>query len=115
MIDQEQINELWSIRSDNYNDYVREELSTERPEAWLALIEGNAPPERPLRILDAGCGPGFFSVLLAAVGHDVTGIDGSARMLAHAKENAAACGVSPVLLREHDLEDAPLFLFRAVK
>ncbi len=98
MIDQEQINELWSIRSDNYNAYVREELSTERPEAWLALIEGNAPPGRPLRVLDAGCGPGFFSVLLAAAGHDVTGIDGSARMLAHAKENAAACGVSPVLL-----------------
>ena len=98
MIDQAKINEAWSIRSDNYNRYVLEELHTERPAAWLALIEENAPAGRPLRVLDLGCGPGFFSVLLSRVGHEVTGIDGSARMLAHAKENAAAFGVRPTLI-----------------
>ena len=65
MLTQEQINEDWTVRSDNYNNYVEEEFATNRPEKWLELIESQAPAERPLRILDAGCGPGFFSVLLA--------------------------------------------------
>ena len=87
---QEQINEHWSELSDNFNDYVVDEFKTDRPAEWLRLIEANAPANRPLRVLDAGCGPGFFSVLLARAGHSVVGIDGSERMLLHARKNAAA-------------------------
>ena len=98
-ITQESINEEWTVRSDNYNNYVEEEFATDRPEKWLEIIEANAPAARPLRVLDAGCGPGFFSVLLSRAGHDVTGIDGSEGMLAHARENAARFGVDPELLQ----------------
>lgn len=99
MLTQKQINESWTVRSDNYNRYVEEEFATDRPEKWLHIIESNAPPGRPLQVLDAGCGPGFFSVLLARAGHIVSGIDGSSGMLAHARENAAHFGVSPHLLQ----------------
>ena len=99
MLTQEKINETWTIRSDNYNRYVCEELETDRPVKWLARIEANAPADRPLRILDAGCGPGFFSVILSRAGHQVTGIDGSERMLSHARENAARYGVTPEFLK----------------
>ncbi len=99
MLTQEQINADWTVRSDNYNNYVEEELATDRPEKWLRIIEENAPAARPLRILDAGCGPGFFSVLLSRAGHRVTGVDGSEGMLDHARENAARFGVSPELIR----------------
>lgn len=99
MLTQEQINEDWTVRSDNYNNYVEEEFATNRPEKWLELIESQAPAERPLRILDAGCGPGFFSVLLSKAGHHVTGIDGSEGMLAYARKNVAHYGVSPELLK----------------
>ena len=99
MLTQEQINEDWTVRSDNYNNYVEEEFATNRPEKWLELIESQAPAERPLRILDAGCGPGFFSVLLSKAGHHVTGIDGSEGMLAYARKNVAHYGVSPELLQ----------------
>ena len=75
MLTQEQINETWSTRSDNYNKYVTEELRSERPKAWLELIGENVPKGRPLWVLDAGCGPGFFSVILSLAGHEVTGID----------------------------------------
>ena len=95
---QEQINAQWSVLSDNFNNYVCEELRTDRPAEWRKLIEQNAPPARPLRILDAGCGPGFFSVVLSKAGHTVTGIDGSEGMLAFARQNAAAHSVSPELL-----------------
>ena len=99
MITQKQIDAEWTVRSDNYNDYVEAELATDRPEKWLRLIEANAPAARPLRVLDAGCGPGFFSVLLSRAGHAVTGIDGSEGMLAHARENAARFGASPELMQ----------------
>lgn len=99
MLTQEQINADWTVRSDNYNDYVEAEFATERPQKWLALIESQAPANRPLQVLDAGCGPGFFSVLLSKAGHIVTGIDGSAGMLTHARQNAARYAVSPTLLQ----------------
>ena len=63
---QEQINRHWSELSDNYNDYVVDEFQTDRPAERLKKIEANAPSNRPLRVLDAGCGPGFFSALLRA-------------------------------------------------
>ena len=99
MLTQEQINEDWSVRSDNYNRYVEEEFATERPAKWLERIEKYAPEGHPLKILDAGCGPGFFSVLLSKAGHKVTGIDGSEGMLEHARENARHFGVTPELMQ----------------
>ena len=50
--------------------------------------------EGKLKILDVGCGAGFFSVLLAKEGHTVTGIDLTPDMIAGAKELAKEEGVS---------------------
>lgn len=106
MLTQKEINTGWTIRSDNYNDYVLEEFSSDRPEKWLKCIEENAPAERPLKILDAGCGPGFFSILLSLAGHEVTGIDGSEGMLEHARQNASHFCAAPTLL-EGDFGQLP--------
>ena len=99
MLTQDQINETWTIRSDNYNRYVCEELNSDRPQKWLAQIGNSISLDQPLKVLDAGCGPGFFTVLLARAGHYVTGIDGSTRMFFHARENAAKWGVTPEILQ----------------
>ena len=98
MLTQEQINETWTIRADNYSKYVVEELATDRPARWIKTIEDAMPCRGPWKVLDAGCGPGFFSAILSKAGHDVTGIDGSERMLMHAKENAESIGASPALM-----------------
>lgn len=98
MLTQEDINQTWTERSDNYNYYVVDELGTDRVQKWLKRIRENAPIKEHLKVLDAGCGPGFFSVILSLDGHEVTGIDGSDRMLEHALENAANFKVSPTLL-----------------
>lgn len=59
--------------------------------AWLELLRAYLPPP-PASVLDLGCGTGSLSLLLAELGHTVTGIDFSPAMisLADAKADAGA-------------------------
>jgi SAM-dependent methyltransferase len=52
---------------------------------WIhsAVLSG-----RPTRILDLGCGPGFYASRLAGLGHECVGIDFSPASIAHAAESA---------------------------
>jgi 2-polyprenyl-3-methyl-5-hydroxy-6-metoxy-1,4-benzoquinol methylase len=73
---------------------------------WLAgfrslaeLIEKYAPTRRPLSLLDAGCGPGYFALEFYRSGMDVVGIDVSVASieaaratLAHDDTPAGECG-----------------------
>lgn len=59
--------------------------------AWTQLLESWLPLP-PTRILDVGCGTGSLSVLLTDLGHQVTGIDLSLKMIALAQAKAAANG-----------------------
>lgn len=49
-------------------------------------FDDGLPMGRPLKILDVGCGAGFFPVLLAKEGFDVTGIDLTEEMIEKAGE-----------------------------
>jgi|WetSurMetagenome_2_1015567.scaffolds.fasta_scaffold66508_3 2-polyprenyl-3-methyl-5-hydroxy-6-metoxy-1,4-benzoquinol methylase len=60
-------------------------------EAWTQLIRTWLPPT-PISILDVGCGTGSLSVVLARLGHTVTGIDLSPAMISCAETKAAAAG-----------------------
>ncbi len=73
--------------------------------AWAALLLPVLPTE-PARVLDLGCGTGSLAVLLAAAGHEVSGVDRSARMLDVARAKAAAAGVRVDLARG-DAGDPP--------
>ena len=51
MLTQEQINQDWTVRSDNYNRYVEEEFATERPAKWLErIVQGRTSGDRDRRI-----------------------------------------------------------------
>ena len=50
-------------------------------------------PQRKLKILDVGCGVGRFTIPLARNGHEVVGLDLSARMLQQARRSAQREGL----------------------
>lgn len=52
----------------------------------LAPLLERVPAGQPLRVLDAGCGPGHMALHLARLGHDLTLCDPSAPMLQQARD-----------------------------
>jgi 2-polyprenyl-3-methyl-5-hydroxy-6-metoxy-1,4-benzoquinol methylase len=64
---------------------------SEPPKELVNLIESGKI--RPGRVLDVGCGEGFYAIYLASKGFEVTGIDISENAIKRAKENAAKQGV----------------------
>jgi 2-polyprenyl-3-methyl-5-hydroxy-6-metoxy-1,4-benzoquinol methylase len=62
-------------------------------EAWQQLLLPQFPPA-PATIADLGCGTGSLTVLLAASGHTVTGLDIAPQMIGAARAKAVAAGVS---------------------
>jgi len=86
-MDNTSMGRYWSEDADNYDGIVRSELQSFRVSAWTALFESRLKPAS--RVLDFGCGPGFFTVLLAGLGHAVTAVDISSRMVRAAARNAA--------------------------
>jgi SAM-dependent methyltransferase len=60
-------------------------------ETWTTFLKPWLP-QTNMTILDVGCGTGSLSVVLAGLGHTVTGIDLSPSMIALAQAKAAAQG-----------------------
>ena len=60
--------------------------------AWRELLRA-ALPNRSSQIVDLGCGTGSLTVLLAAEGHVVTGLDVAPRMVAAAIAKARSANV----------------------
>ena len=83
-----QIENYWTGRAEGYSQVNQHELLTGQDRVWLKEIEGHLPEGRALKILDVGTGPGFFAILLAKAGYDVTAVDYTEAMLMQAKKNA---------------------------
>jgi ubiquinone/menaquinone biosynthesis C-methylase UbiE len=62
-------------------------------DAWLRLLLAHLPAS-PAAVADLGCGTGSLSVLLAAAGYAVTGLDFAPAMVHAARAKARAAGVS---------------------
>lgn len=91
----DEIRDYWDKRSATYSASVLRELGGPLHEAWAARFRKEVPElgTCDLRAADMGCGPGFFSILMAEAGCMVDAVDGSPEMLGHARSNVEACGL----------------------
>ena len=82
------MNTYWSECARGFSADIVTALGGRQGEVWREILNVNRPEGEHLQVLDTGCGPGFFSILLAQQGHEVTAIDVNENMLSLARENA---------------------------
>ncbi len=86
--------EYWSKRAASYSEQNQNELASFQHQAWehelLSPVDQLFPDvdHSSLRVLDIGCGPGIFSILMTSNGLNVTAIDYTPNMLEQARKNA---------------------------
>ena len=82
----EKVENYWTKRADGFFNLRHDEIESNKADRWLKEIEKYLPTDRSLKILDVGCGAGFFEIILGKLGHSVTGIDLTEEMVAKANE-----------------------------
>lgn len=87
----QQIAGYWDQRAQGYALQVDAEFEKQLEKTYLPWFK-DVPSGG--KVLDVGCGPGFFSVALARAGFDVSACDASAEMLAKARERAQSCSMT---------------------
>jgi ubiquinone/menaquinone biosynthesis C-methylase UbiE len=88
----DRITSHWNGRAEEYNKNVRGVIYSKSEEAAWQKILTHSLGENELKVLDVGTGPGILANLLADLGHRVTGVDASEKMLQKATENSSALG-----------------------
>ena len=89
----EKIKHGWEVSAEGFSAIVQDDFSAAAEKAWADAILGERPREGTLRILDFGCGPGYFAIVMARRGHTAVGADLSPAMIEQARKNARNQGV----------------------
>ena len=89
----EKVECYWTKRADSFFELRHDEIESNKAARWTEEIEKLLPQGRSLKILDVGCGAGFFEVILGRLGHQVTGIDLTEEMITKANEMIGIYGL----------------------
>jgi SAM-dependent methyltransferase len=101
-----QVRKYWDTDSATYDTSPGHDPQTLAELAvWAATLRRLLPPP-PARVLDAGAGTGFLSLLLARDGYRVTALDLAPRMLAQLSDKAKRRGLD-VAIVEGNAADPP--------
>lgn len=90
----EENRKYWTGRAKGYSEVNQDELFGEQKARWMELLSGEIDRHYPgkchdeISVLDIGCGPGFFSIILTEMGYQVTAVDYTEAMLEEAMANA---------------------------
>ena len=101
---EERVKHYWTLRSHDFGTIRKNELEGDMGRRWLEELEKWLPEGKALDILDVGTGTGFFAILLAGLGHRVTGIDLTPAMLEEGRALADQLGLS-ITFRQMDAQD----------
>ena len=93
-----EITDYWTGRVGQFEALRLDELGSDKRQRWLDELHRTLPQGGKLKILDIGTGTGFFSFLLAAEGHEVTGIDLTEEMIRGARRTAALLDLNPTFM-----------------
>lgn len=88
------VQSYWGKRADSFYALRQDELASNKYLRWQQEISRLLKKEEKLKILDIGCGTGFFEIVLGKLGHKVLGIDLTEEMVSRARE----------LIKQHGLE-----------
>lgn len=89
---------VWDASAEDYKEFA---VPSWNDDLFLGLLADEAPIEGAT-VLDIGCGTGTYARALAERAAQVIGIDLSGKMVAYARENAAAAGCSNVTFEQGD-------------
>lgn len=98
------VTSFWSKRAEGFAETRHDEAHSYKADLWRNELSERLPDGRYLRILDAGCGSGFFELLLAPLGHSITGIDLTPDMIEKGRMLLASHGASNAELLIMDAE-----------
>ncbi|RJX20590.1 MAG: class I SAM-dependent methyltransferase [Desulforudis sp.] len=102
----EMIRERWNRRADTFDKSPGHGIHAgKEKDAWISLFQRVLGNER-LEILDVGTGTGVIALLLAELGHRVTGVDIAEQMVHHGREKAKNLHLA-VDFRIGDAEELP--------
>ncbi len=111
----EHIRSYWTRRAPSFTKQRLREWKSAKRALWQREFARYLSAGKKLRVLDAGTGTGFFACLLAAGGHEVTGIDFSEKMIHYAETSARALKVTArFLVMDAEVPDFPPSSFDAI-
>jgi len=96
---EDRIEKYWDNRSVGYSASVTNAMHSFKKNAWQSLIKSFAPGGKAVKALDVGTGPGFFAIIMAELGYEVTAVDVSDEMLLEARKNTAHAGFKVSLMK----------------
>ncbi len=85
----DKVENYWTKRAESFFELRRDELESTKASRWtneLLKLLPTVPESEKLKILDVGCGTGYFEVLLGKLGHEVVGIDLTDEMISRADD-----------------------------
>ena len=93
----------WTKRAESFAEIRHDEIHSYKAGLWEKELKDMLPECKGLKILDVGCGTAFFEMVLAPLGHHITGIDLTPDMIEQGK----------ALLPRHHAENAELLIMDA--